>query len=418
MKNILRAAAVALLALVAAALVALAAALQGKPSVQLQHAPDSTDVARALSLARTHDPRRARPGVVSALRVNERDVEVLLNHAALRRLDATTGVSFENRAATVRSSLHLPPNPFGRWLNVQARLLETGGLPALDSLQLGRLPVPAWLGERALLFAVRHAGLQDELAVAIEVVRRVSFMPQQMGVVYAWRDDSAERMLGGLVPAEQQQRLRVYAEHLARVVARQGSAWTVPLAPLVGPMFALARERSAQAGADAAAENRAALVVLTLFVNGRGVDALLTTARSWPRARPVQVTLAGRDDFPRHMLVSAALAAEGTGPLSRAIGVYKEVADARGGSGFSFNDMAANRTGTRLGELAIAQPQRLQAALARGVSEAELMPAWADLPEFMAEPEFRRRFGGVGQPAYEALLAEIDRRIAALPMFR
>jgi hypothetical protein len=130
------------------------------------------------------------------------------------------------------------------------------------------------------------------------------------------------------------------------------------------------------------------------------------------------VTLAGRDDFPRHLLISAALATEGTGPLSRAIGVYKEVIDSQSGSGFSFNDMAANRAGTRLGEWAVAQPQRLQAALARGVKEADLMPPWADLPEFLPEAEFRRRYGGVGAPAYETMLAEIDRRVEALPVFR
>jgi hypothetical protein len=36
----------------------------------------------------------------------------------------------------------------------------------------------------------------------------------------------------------------------------------------------------------------------------------------------------------------------------------------------------------------------------------------------MPEPEFVRRFGGVGAPAYNALLADIDRRIAALPLLR
>ena len=129
------------------------------------------------------------------------------------------------------------------------------------------------------------------------------------------------------------------------------------------------------------------------------------------------MTLAGRDDFPRHLLISAALAAEGTGPLSRAIGVYKEVADSQGGSGFSFNDMAANRAGTRLGEWAVTQPQRLQAALARGVKESDLMPPWNDLPEFLPEAEFRQRYGGVGAPPYESMLAEIDRRVEALPVF-
>jgi len=158
--------------------------------------------------------------------------------------------------------------------------------------------------------------------------------------------------------------------------------------------------------------------VLTLYANGRGVDTLLPAAGSWPRPRPLRLTLGGRDDFPLHLLVSAALASEGTGPLSKVIGVYKEVADSRGGSGFSFNDIAADRAGTRIGEMAVQQPQKLQATLARGVTEADILPRWEDLPEFMPEPEFLRRFGGVGAPAYVAMLGEIDRRIDALPVLR
>lgn len=418
MRKLLLAGALALLAATAAALLALTAALQGEPSVALYQPPAVADVVRALSLLRAHDPRRAQPGAVNAVQVGERDLELLLNHAVLRRLDAYTAVSLQRGAATVRSSLPLPRNPFGRWLNVELRLLETGGLPVIDSLHLGRLPVPAALAERALPWLAQRAGVQTELDVAAEVVRRVHFMPQRLAVVYAWRDDSAERMLGALVPVGDQVRLRAYHDRLVQVVARLGPGWTVSLAPLVGPLFELARQRSAATPADAAAENRAALVVLTLFTNGRGVGALLPAARAWPRARPLRVTLAGRDDFPRHLLLSAALAAEGTGPLSRAIGVYKEVADAQGGSGFSWNDMAANRAGTRLGEWAVAQPQRLQAALARGVKEADILPPWQDLPEFLPEAEFRQRYGGVGAPAYEALLAEIDRRVEALAVFR
>jgi len=418
MRKWLLAGALALLAATTAGLLALTAALQAEPSVALYQPPAVADVARALSLLRTHDPRRARPGAVSAVQVGERDLELLLNHAALRRLDAYTAVNLHRGSAVVRSSLPLPRNPFGRWLNIEMRLLETGGLPVIDRLLLGRLPVPAALAERALPWLVRRAGVQTEVEVAAEVVRRVHFMPQRLAVVYAWRDDSAERMLGTLVPAGEQARLRAYHDHLVQLAARQGAGWTVSLAPLVGPMFELARQRSAVDGADAAAENRAALVVLTLFVNGRGVGALLPAARAWPRARPLRVTLAGRDDFPRHLLISATLAAEGTGPLSRVIGVYKEVADAQGGSGFSWNDMAANRAGTRLGEWAVARPLRLQAALAGGVQDADLMPPWQDLPEFLPDAEFRQRYGGVGAPAYETMLAEIDRRVEALAIFR
>ena len=115
------------------------------------------------------------------------------------------------------------------------------------------------------------------------------------------------------------------------------------------------------------------------------------------------VTLAGRSDFPQHFTISAVLAATAGSPLSDAVGLYKEVDDSRGGSGFSFNDIAADRAGTRFGELATATESgaaRLYKFKARGLQETDLFPEVKDLPEFMPEPEFKRRYGGIGQPAY------------------
>jgi hypothetical protein len=412
----------ALLAGLAAALLALSAALQHEPGVSqsVGRDVDHEDVARALSLLRTHDPRKAQPGVVSTALVRERDVEVLLSHGARRWLQAASRVELQRGHAVVHLSLHLGEHPLaalGRWLNVQLRLAETSGLPALEGLTVGSLPVPAWLAERAGLVAVHRAGLQAELDLALEVVRRVRFNPQELRVTYAWQGDSMRRLLDGLMPADEMMRLRAYSDRLVEVVGRQGNTWELPLVQLVPPLFELARQRSA-AGGDAATENRAALAVLALFANGRHIGSVLPAARGWPRPRLVRLMLAGRQDFPQHFLVSAALATEGTSPLSKAIGLYKEVTDARSGSGFSFNDMAANRAGTRFGERLLQDPVLLQTRLAGGVSDEDLIPPVQDLPEFMPEPEFVRRFGGVGAPAYKALLADIDRRIAALPLLR
>ena len=47
-----------------------------------------------------------------------------------------------------------------------------------------------------------------------------------------------------------------------------------------------------------------------------------------------------------------------------------------------------------------------------------MMPAIDDLPDHMPDAEFKRRFGAVDSPAYNALVAEIDRRIAALPIYK
>ena len=68
---------------------------------------------------------------------------------------------------------------------------------------------------------------------------------------------------------------------------------------------------------------------------------------------PQNVTLDGREDFAKHFIVSAAIAAFADTALADAIGLYKEIDDARYGSGFSFNDIAADRAGTKFGEKAV-----------------------------------------------------------------
>jgi hypothetical protein len=176
----------------------------------------------------------------------------------------------------------------------------------------------------------------------------------------------------------------------------------VPLVRLLGPMFELARQRTA-AGGDAAAENRAALLVLTLFANGRGMDALVPAAAKWPRPRRMRVMLGGREDLPLHFLVSAALAAEGSGPLSQAIGLYKEVTDSRGGSGFSFSDMAANRAGTRFGQNLVGEAARVQALLAPGADgpgARARRPARFHARAGFRAPLWRRGRAGLRRPSW------------------
>jgi hypothetical protein len=409
------------------------AALQSEPAVVGEAELARDDVARAIALLRTHDPRHARAGHVSTAIVRERDVEVLLSHGARRWLPGTSGrASFEAGVARVHLSTHLSSlpkwgagasalaTPFGRWLNIELVLQQTGGWPALESLRVGRLPVPTWLAEPLAASLLERIGFTREWALVQDVVRRVRFQPERMLLTYAWQGDSMQRVMASLLTPEELERMRPYHDRLVQLAAAERD-WQVPMAKLLGPLFALAAERSA-AGQDAVAENRAALVVLTLYANGRHLGHLSLAARSWPRARPLRLTLAGRTDFPLHFLVSAALVTESTSPLARALGLYKEIKDARSGSGFSFNDLAANRAGQRFAELALAQPMELQRRLVRTgsppLADADLMPPVADLPEFLSEPEFRRRFGGVGEPAYEAVIADIEQRVGSLPLLR
>ena len=184
------------------------------------------------------------------------------------------------------------------------------------------------------------------------------------------------------------------------------------------PLFALAAQRGAADG-NALAENRAALRVLTFYANDRPLGLLLPDAYDWPRPRPMSVTLRQREDLALHFLISAVISAEAGSPLADTVGLWKELSDARqGGSGFSFDDLAADRAGTRLGERAVRDPAALQARLAAGLTDADLLPPIGDLPTQLSEKQFARRFGAVGSAAYNRVLADIEARIDALPLLR
>ena len=406
-----------LIALPLAVLAALWLALEPAPRVPPAPTVSYADIDRAIRLLQRNDPRGKLPGITRAAALSQRDLELLAQHAGRRFGDLRTRVRLQPGLARVQASLALPEhplNPFGRWLNLDAVLQQTRALPRVERLRLGRLPVPGWLAEAALprLLALLELGAQGELAQ--QLVQQVSFTSQQLVLAYAWPDELQKRLADAVLPPAEQARLQVYVDRLSALSHELGGG-TVSMARLLPPLFALAQQRSPDRE-TARRENRAALVALSLLVSGQGLSALLPTAAPVTRARALRVTLHGRSDTPQHYLVSAALAVEGGSPLADAIGLYKEVADSRGGSGFSFNDLAADRAGTRLGGLAQAQPRALQARLAAGVQEPDLLPPIADLPEAMTAAEFQRRFGGVDGPGYQRMLADIEARLDRLPL--
>lgn len=386
-------------------------------TVQRNDSISMADVERALQLARGHDPRRAIPGVVRSLRLTQHEAELLLNHAAARVRPSHWALDLGADRLHLRGSLRLPDNPFGAWLNLDLQARQTRGLPHLESVTLGRLPLPLPLVEWALDRAAAHYGLGGWRTLSAVVVQQVRIAPRRIEIVYAWGQEAPSRVVAALLPTRERERLRLYAEHLAMLTAELPPPRVLPLSQLLPPMFELARSRSAD-GHDPALENRAALLVLGMAANGVGLGTLLPERRAELALRPLRLTLAGRHDFPQHLLVSATLAAESGTPLADMIGLYKELTDARSGSGFSFNDMAANRAGTRLGELAVASPTLLQQRLTAGLGDDDLMPDVSDLPEFMNQQEFRRRYGGPGSPAYQRMMDDIEGRLDATSVFR
>lgn len=376
-------------------------------------------IERAKHIIKKNDPRTLKPGVLRTFILSQEEVDLTINYLASHYARGSSRIVLQPGKVEFSASFELPSNPFGRFLNISALLHETGGLPVFDLLQIGQLSVPGWLADTLLEYALKLLSTREEYQIASDTIKRISVADGRFTVTYAWQADLPDRIRSVLLPHEEQERLKVYQEWLAGNV-RSGSATVkITLADVMTPLFRLAAERSTNG--DAVAENRAAIVVLAFFVNGKGLGAIVPAARDWPQSPPSKVLLDGREDFSQHFTISAAIAANAAAPLSDAIGLYKEVDDSRSGSGFSFNDVAADRAGTRFGELAVNNKEsalKLQRQVAAGIRDSDILPRVADLPEFMPETEFKKRFGSIGSPAYKRMMDDIERRIASLPLYR
>ena len=407
-----------LLALAVAA--ALPAALQSQPLVSRAAELTPERIEDGKRILDANDPRKLRPGEIRDISFSQQDLDLALNYLAHRYGRGSARLALRPGVAAIQATGELPANPLGAYLNIDAELAQTAGLPRVERLRVGGLEIPAAAADWLLGRAQAAARASAEYRVFTEVVKKVGIDAGRLNVTYQWQKDLPAKLGGMLIPDEEQHRLHAYQQGLHEIGRGAQANSRVSLAELLRPLFKLAAERSA--GGDPVAENRALIVTLVFYVEGKDLAKLVPEAKNWPKPAPRHVKLLGRDDFPKHFLISAALSANAGGPLADAVGLFKEVDDSRGGSGFSFNDIAADRAGTRLGEQATASPasaRQLQQALAAArLAESDFMPSVDGLPEFMPEAEFKRRFGGIGAPAYDTMMREIERRVGGLAVLR
>ncbi len=316
------------------------------------------------------------------------------------------------------------------WVNIEGQWrIDSHGQLKLQHAQIGRLHMPASLMNWLFDAALHHYKLHDFFDIALQSIQRIQADPTQVQVNWQWRAELKARTFAALIPASEFERIHAYQTAMVKqfevatpvAAANNGN---LPLITVLKPMFQLAQQRTLvqqmhptddfPTDQIPVYENRAALLVLTCHALQLNLSELVPQTKDWPVALPYPLTLRGRVDFPQHYLVSALIASGFGGRVADLIGIYKEQSDKVAGSGFSFNDIAADKAGVRFGQQARLAPQQLQRRVQEGEEEDFFMPDVADMPQYLTPNEFANRFSGANRAAYDELLNVINQRVNLL----
>lgn len=388
-------------------------ALDEQPAAHGAPSLSQRDIERAKSVIQRYRPRQAAPGSVQNITIDERDLNLAANYLLQRFLRGSVDIRLGERIVDAAGTAHLPLIPSRPHVNIRLQLDAGGAAPRVSALRIGAIPVPGfianWLLER---LAARIFGPED-----YAIIQGLEARTGVLRLGYRWEPEHLRAIATDLAAVDKTA-LAAHHAHLLDL-QRRNSALHGSVADVLRAMFELARQRSRDIGGDPVAENRALLLILGAWASGHGTRAILPPAATEPRS--FALTLRQRGDWAQHFLVSAALAAAGDSRLSNAVGTFKEMSDSRGGSGFSFADLAADRAGTRFGALATASREdalRVQRFAQDHLIEADIMPPLDKLPEGLTAAEFQRRYASADSARYQAVADDIERRIDACRLYR
>lgn len=302
------------------------------------------------------------------------------------------------------------PLPAGLWINASASAAgEHSGFPAYD-LKVGRVSFPSAVGRWVADFAYRELqrkGLKlpplDQLVKHIQIDQRE---------VIADLNLPGSGLVGGFIstratPLDQ----ALVSEIFCRIAAEHDSRPVTDLSGIVARTFDPAHAREGEKF------NRAAFVALSLLVVGEKAEAL--APRAVERSKTCPHPAAGfllheREDLAKHWTFSAALAAVLGGETAANLGEWKELDDSlANGTGFSFVDLAADRSGlqTALRALDPSTAAGARAKLSRASDEDLLPRALLQAPEGMSEGAFTDHFGALDRAKYRLAVGSIDRTL-------
>ena len=391
-----------------------------KPEIPMGWSLTHEDIVRAKKIL--HEGTKTKPDEIATIALTEADLNLAGNYLLNRYSKSAARIELRDNKLRFNVSMTLPKNWLGKYLNISFRLGNDSPneLPRITKFKVGKLLLPAKLAAFVIDFIIQHSSLNEYFILATRPIETVLIDEQKITIAYHSNKETLIQARNFLTHTDDSPTPNVYQKKLAEIIANHDPEWRLSLAELLQPLFELAHQRSTLD--NAIEENRTAIFAINDYVNKQGARDILSAPASQPATeQQYSAFLYKRIDLAQHFIGSAALTASLNKQVAQVVGEEKELSDAQqGGSGFSFIDLAADKAGTRFGEMATSSPENarnMQKAMSRIKDYSDFMPDPRDLPEHMNETDFKQRFESVNSPAYQEISRQIDARIASVRIY-
>jgi hypothetical protein len=368
------------------------------------------------------------------VKISQRDLNLMATYGACQFVEHVAvfpRISLSDSSINISATVKIPKTPLGEYVNTACVLTPENGKLRVRSIRAGVITLPGKPITAALSYLGKALLAPDDYKLVLQTldaIHSVAIHQQQLRFTYDWNPEALNRLhesqKSKLIAPEHQYRLIVYTNALTEICStfKEYGLKNVSMVRVIRPLFKLALAQS-KVSKKPVEENRALLQAISLFCLGRGLEHFVTEERAATLIPPERIpfTLWNRADLVKHFFVSAGIAVSGGSKLSNFAGLSKEVDDSDGKSGFSFADLAADRAGVRLAELATGSAQNasvIQEKMATATTEGQFMPRIDNLPEGIMALQFKKRYSDFDSTAYTLVEDEIMRRINACPVYQ
>ncbi len=409
------------------------ATIDEKPLVSVRQPPGAKDAKKVKDLAKRAIKVLDQKGSPT-LTLDQEDLNAAVAFLD-RGTDRLSGHALISDAELVGViSLRIPNTPFGNYVNLTFTILPSKQGVNFAKVKIGKLRIPgSVLLSSAVFMADRLFG--DQLgSTALQSIEKLSFNAKKINVIFAAGDQlvvlkeclrsRVKDLHNSYAEIGDKEAIRFYYRVLVEMGVLNTDKKSVSLTRFMAPLFQIVEIRSQKE--DPVAENHAALFALSLYLGShhfqKFTGEMHDSKKPLPKTRTRNVVLDGRQDLRLHFLVSAGLSLLSDSQLGFAVGEFKELLDAnRGGSGFSFVDLAADRAGLAFAKSATQSREsarRFQRIMAETNSEATYFLSFQDLEEGIDAQQFQKKYGNIDSQHYAAIVKEIDRRLQTLPLYQ